>query len=57
MDNFLAFWPGYYIYIGAISQLSPPSLLTKIVAVKIKEDIIPQKMMKRGLKKDMTDFL
>lgn len=28
---------------------------TKIV--KIEEDIIPQKMIKRGLKEDITDFL
>ena len=39
--NFLAFWPGYYIYIRAISPISLSSLLTEIVAIKIKKDITP----------------
>ena len=56
-NNFLAFWLGYCIYIGATSSLSPLSLPTEIAAIKIKEDITPQKMIKKGSKEDITDFL
>ncbi len=52
-NNSLAFWSGYCTHIGAISPtiLSPPSLLTKIAAVRIEEAITPQKMIKKGSKK------
>ena len=58
-NNFLAFWPDRYIYIGAtfpitLSQLRLPA---KIVVIKIEKDIIPQKMIKRGSKEDKTNFL
>ena len=56
-NNSLAFWPGHCTHIRAISLLSPPSLPTEIAAVTIEEDITSRKMIKRGSKKDMTDFL
>ena len=56
-NNSLAFWPGYCTHIGATSLLSPPSLPTETAAVTIEEDITPRKMIKRGSKEDMTDFL
>ena len=56
-NDSLAFWPGHYTYIGATSVLSPFSLPTETAAVMIEEDITPQKMIKRGSKKDITDFL
>lgn len=56
-NNFLAFLPGYCLYIGAISLLTLSSLLKKIAAIIIKEDITSQKIIKRGLNKDMIDFL
>ena len=56
-NNFLAFWPGHYIHIEANFLLSPPSLHIKTVTIIIEEDITPQKIIKRGSKKDMTDFL
>ena len=38
-NNFLAFWPGHYIHIRAISPtiLSSPSSLTEIVVVGMNE--------------------
>ena len=59
INDFLAFWPDYCIYIGAISSttLSQPRLPTEIAAVRIEKNITPQKMMKRRSKKDMTNFL
>ena len=56
-NNSLVFWPGYYIHIGTIFLLSSPSFPMEIAAVKIEEDISSQKMIKKNLKKDMTDFL
>ena len=56
-NNFLTFWPGHYTYIRAISLLSSPNLPIKIAAIKIEENIIPQKMIKKSLKENMTDFL
>ena len=56
-NNFLAFWLGHYIYIRATFFLSSPSLLTKIAVVKIEKNITPSKIIKRGLKKNMTNFL
>ena len=56
-NDSLAFWPGHCTHIRAISLLSPPSLPTETAAVTIEEDITPQKMIKRGSKEDMTDFL
>ena len=55
-NNFLAFWPGHYRYIRAIFSLSLPNLSTKIAAVKIEKDIIPQKIIKKGLKNDIINF-
>lgn len=59
INNFLAFWPGHYTHIRAIfsTTLSQPRLSTKTAVSRIKKDIIPQKMIKKGSKKDMTDFL
>ncbi len=58
-NDSLAFWPGYCIHIKATSltTLSPPSLLTETAVVRIEEAITPRKMIKRGSKEDMTDFL
>ena len=56
-NDFLAFWLSHCTHIGATSPLSPPSLLTETVAVRIKIDIIPRKMIKKSSKEDMTDFL
>ena len=56
-NNSLAFWPGHYTHIGATSLLSPPSLPTETVALIIEEDITPRKMIKRGSKENMTNFL
>ena len=56
-NNSLAFWPSHCTHIEAIFLLSLLNLPMKIAAVKIEEDIIPRKMIKKGLKKDMTDFL
>ena len=56
-NDSLAFWPGHCTHIGATSLLSPPSLPTETAAITIEEDITPQKMIKRGSKEDMTDFL
>ena len=56
-NNSLAFWPGHCTYIGATSLLSPSSLPTKTATITIEEDITPQKIIKKGLKEDMTDFL
>lgn len=58
-NDFLAFWSGHCPHIEAISliTLSSPTLSIKIVVVRIEEDIISQKMIKWGSKKDMTDFL
>ncbi len=58
-NDSLAFWPGHYIQIGATSPiiLSLPSSPTETAVLRIEEAIIPQKMIKRGSKEDMTDFL
>ena len=58
-NNSLTFWPGYCTHIGATSPtiLSSPSSLTETAVVKIEEAIIPQKMIKRVSKEDITDFL
>ena len=58
-NNFLAFWPGHYIYIGAISPtiLSQPRLPAETAVVRIEKDITLQKIIKRGSKEDITDFL
>ena len=56
-NNSLAFWPGHCTHIRATSPLSPLSLSTKTAAVRIEEDITARKMIKRGSKEDMTDFL
>ena len=56
-NDSLAFWHGHFTHIGATSLLSPLSLPTDTAAVTIEEDITLQKMIKRGLKEDMTDFL
>ena len=56
-NNFLAFWPGYYTDIRATFLLSLLSLPTKIVAIKIKKNLISQKIIKKDSKKNMTNFL
>ena len=38
-NDFLAFWPGHCIHIGATFLLSPPSLPTEIATITIEEDI------------------
>ena len=59
INDFLAFWPSYCIHIGVISPntLSQPKLPVETAVMRIKKDITPQKMIKRGSKEDMTDFL
>ena len=57
INDFLAFWPGHYTHIEATSLLSPPSLPIETATVSIEKNITPRKMIKRGLKEDMTDFL
>lgn len=57
MNNSLVFWLGYCKYIGANFHLSPSSLPTKTATIIIKDDITPRKIIKRGLKEDMTHFL
>ena len=56
-NNSLAFWPGHCTHIGATFPLSPPSLSTETAAVRIEEDITARKIIKKGSKEDMTDFL
>ena len=56
-NNFLAFWLGHCTHIGATFLLSPPNLPSETAAITIEEDITPRKMIKRGSKEDMTDFL
>ena len=56
INNFLAFWPSYYIHIGATFILSLPSFSTEITTFRIEENIIPLKMIKKG-SKNITDFL
>ena len=59
INDSLAFWLGQYTHIGAISSttLSQLRLPTEIAVVRIIKDITPQKIIKRGLKKDKTKFL
>ena len=59
INDSLAFWSGHYTHIGAISPttLSQPRLPVETVVIKIEKDITPQKIIKRGLKEDMTNFL
>ena len=58
-NNFLVFWPGYYIYIGAISPTTPsqPRLPMETAVVRIEKYITAQKIIKKGLKEDMNNFL
>ncbi len=58
-NNFLAFWLGHYIHIGATfpTTLGPPSSPTETAVVRIKEAITSQKMIKKGSKEDITNFL
>ena len=58
-NDFLAFWPSHCTHIRATSlnTLSQPKLPAETAVVRIKKDIIPRKMIKRGSKEDMTDFL
>ena len=56
-NNSLAFWPGHCTYIGATSLLSLPSMPMETAAIKIKENITPQKIIKKGSKEDMIYFL
>ena len=58
-NNSLAFWPDHYTHIGTTSPttLSQPRLTAESAVIKIEKDITPWKIIKRGLKKDMIDFL
>ena len=58
-NNSSAFWLGYCTHIGAISPtiLNQTRLPMKTAAVRIEKDITLQKMIKKGSKEDMTDFL
>ena len=58
-SNFLAFWPGHCIHIRGISStiLSQLRLPMVTIAIGIEKDITPRKMIKRGSKEDMTNFL
>ena len=55
----LALCYGHYIYIRAIfyTILSQLRLLVKIAVVRIEKNITLQKMIKKGLKKNMINFL
>ena len=57
INDFLAFWPGHCIHIGAISPttLSQLRLPTETATIRIEKYITLQKMIKRGSKKDMID--
>ena len=59
INNSLVFWLGYYIYIGATfsTTLSQPKLPTETAVVRIKKDITLQKIINRGLKEDIINFL
>ena len=59
INDSLAFWPGHCTHIGATSSntLSQPRLPAEKAVVRIENDISPQKMIKKGLKEDITDFL
>ena len=58
-NNFLAFWPGYCTYIGVSSCiiLSQLILLIETAIVRIKKNTTFQKIIKKGLTEDMTNFL
>ena len=57
--NFLAFWLGHCTHIKATfpNKLGQPRLPAETVDVRIEKDITPQNIIKRGLKKNMTNFL
>ena len=59
INDSLAFWPGDCIYIRAtfLTILSQPRLPMEIAVDRIEKDITPQKMIKKGSKKDITNFL
>lgn len=58
-NNFLVFWPNHCIHIRATSLtiLNQPRLPIETATVRIEKDITPQKMIKRGSKEEITDFL
>ena len=58
-NDSLAFWPGHCTHIRgtSLNTLSQLRLLMETAVVRIEKDIIPQKMIKRSSKKDMTNFL
>ena len=58
-NNFLVFWLSYCIYFKVISYtiLSQPRFPAEIAVIRIKKDIISQKIIKRGSKENMTNFL
>ena len=58
-NDSLAFWPGHCTHIEVTSptSLSQLRLPMKIAVIKIEKHITPQKIIKKGLKEDMTDFL
>ena len=58
-NNSLAFWPGHCTYIEATSPttLSQPRLPMETAAVRIEKVVTPRKIIKKGSKKDITDFL
>ena len=58
-NNFLAFWPSHCILIRVISFiiLSQLGLPAETAIIRIEKDIIFHTMIKRGSKKDMTNFL
>ena len=59
INDSLAFWLGHCTHIGAIlpTTLSQLRLPTKTAVVRIEKNISSQKMIKRGSKEDMTNFL
>ena len=59
INNSLAFWPGYCTHIGATfpTILSQPRLPPKTIVIRIEKNITSQKMIKKGSKEDMTNFL
>ena len=58
-NNSLTFGLSHCTHIRAISPttLSQPRLSAEIAVVRIKKDIIPQKMIQNSSKEDIIDFL
>lgn len=58
-NDSLVFWSNHYTHIRAISLtiLNLSNLSIETVVIRIKKAITPEKMIKKGWKEDITDFL